>query len=1273
MKKQHEDGRVVVMSWNAHGLDAHLAGLEGYLTGLSARDLPDVICVQETNFTEKIHSSLSGYCAEHRFRPVRKIRAGGVSTYIKNFIPYTVHRHPGGLESITVQLVCRSGAHSNKRLTVHNIYHPPAKSTRELFRTEYTRLFSDPDSVIVGDLNAKSSLFGSDTVDERGRMLEDLALSSSSVCLNTGEGTHIKRDGTLSPLDVAFVSTSLFVGSAWSVLDDPMGSDHLPTITVICRPVLQERDCTARWMYERARWSYFQEDCARELTSDLVDRLDPLGSYERLTDTILSVAGRNIPESRQTGKTKVKRVPYWNNECAKAVELRNKALKRMRITHDYNDCNNYRYLKGVAQYTIREAKKQSWRTYCGTLSDKTNVSEVWRAVRKMAGSESAPVIPTLISDGDECVTDREKADLLCKTYAKNSSSDNYSDKFKIYRSKQADITKSHVNTILNITQQNKIDKINAPFCMSELRAAVQRTRENSAPGLDRISYVIIKQIPLPGLETLLEIFNLIWRTGQLPSDWKHSIITPIYKDLKNKHDPASYRPISLTSSLCKIMERMVADRLINFLEGEGLLSDHQAGFRGGRGCIDQIMRLQDEINKALSIKQSTLAVFIDLQNAFDTLWRPGLLDRIRSLGISGHMFSFIADFLSKRTIQVRVGGSLSESLELENGTPQGSVISPLLFIIMMDGCPVARDRLGPRLSLFADDASVYQSGFHLPTITNNIQLHINKIQAWCDTVGFKISTTKTVCVLFTRMVNIKPIPITLNGQTLQYVPTAKFLGMIFDSKLQWTHHIKYIEEKSSKRLNLMRAVAGQSWGAGKRVLLTLYKALILSLLDYGCQAMGNASIANISKFTIIQNKALMIINGAMKGTPIMALEIESGVLPLPLRREALSLVYACKINSQINNPTSSILNYTTHQIMSRNNNGNTLFTKLTLPTLIKLNIDLTRPHPLSLLSDYWTPVPSQIDYSLSQGYVIYSPAEQLARSMSLINGRFVDMVQLYTDGTMGGNRRAASSVWVPSSGFERAVRLPDGLGVFTAELFAVGMALDHILTLAPDGKYVIFTDCLQAVRALHSGHPRYHSDIYVEVKRLVREMVDEGVDITIAWIPGHVGVPGNIQADRLCRQALTDNNIHTLETRQQLFDKINYIDLYIESKWQRLWNSATVGLHYKSIQPTVDRKIKYTFGGGREMETMITRLRLGKVRLNHYLHRLGLHPTGLCPACGDQETIEHYLLRCVNQSQLTNSLRDVCSHTDPTLAMVLTNPATYKIIYDYVLGQQRRL
>ena len=168
----------------------------------------------------------------------------------------------------------------------------------------------------------------------------------------------------------------------------------------------------------------------------------------------------------------------------------------------------------------------------------------------------------------------------------------------------------------------------------------------------------------------------------------------------------------------------------------------------------------------------------------------------------------------------------------------GSIISPLLFLIMINDLPNVPVNI--ESSMFVDDSAVFKSGKNIKYITEQVQKNLGKLEEWCDKWGFKVSMDKTVAVLFCRRVVNNNVILKFNGNTINTTNRAKFLGIIFDSKLTWSEHISYNEGKCKKHLNLMRSVADNTWGACKKSLLTIYGALIRSILDYGSVAFDSA-------------------------------------------------------------------------------------------------------------------------------------------------------------------------------------------------------------------------------------------------------------------------------------------------------------------------------------------------------------------------------------------------------------------------------------------------
>lgn len=230
------------------------------------------------------------------------------------------------------------------------------------------------------------------------------------------------------------------------------------------------------------------------------------------------------------------------------------------------------------------------------------------------------------------------------------------------------------------------------------------------------------------------------------------------------------------------------------MEKKGYIAKYQSGFRKGRNTTDSAVCLEHEIRKAQVNKESVVAVFFDIEKAYDMMWREGLLIRMCKLGIKGRIYRWIKDFLQGRLIQVRIGKSYSRKYIVENGTPQGSIISPLLFSILIND--VFREiENGMGFSLFADDGAIWKRGRNMKFIVKKLQEAIMKIEEWSYKWGFKFSVDKTKIMLFTKKRFGTEVKLKLYNQELERVKHFKFLGLWFDEGITWDVHIQKVLDK----------------------------------------------------------------------------------------------------------------------------------------------------------------------------------------------------------------------------------------------------------------------------------------------------------------------------------------------------------------------------------------------------------------------------------------------------------------------------------------------
>ena len=1135
-----------LVSWNANSLKAHREEFEKFIENQQQK--PDLICVQETFLKPSDVFDLSGYSIIRKDRLEKK--AGGVMTLIRDGISYTKLETNDFIEQVIIEVHT-----STKKLIIGNIYCPPNQTHKE---KDLIHLFGGRNTILIGDFNAHSSIFGSKSSNSRGRLLENLIENNNFTVISTGAGTHIGFNGNESPIDIAMTSANLATSCSWNVIRDSIGSDHFPTLVTYNEAPFQEDTTAPTWAFKKADWKRFKSHCQENLSSDnfhIEPDEDPSDAYYRYVEILTDAANISIPKIKS--KAGVRSVPYWNSKCQEAVDKRNTALNKMRRTKNIADCIEYRRQKGITQKIIKEAKRSTWRNYCGSLNSKTKMGEIWKTTKKMNGVKQQNTIPNLTKNNTTYVTNSDKAQIFVETFAMASSDDNYSATFQVNRSKFTD-------NLLPITHPEEDQYMDTAFQFHELRSAIQKCKFNSSPGQDSISYEIIKQIPKTGMKTLLDIYNRIWSRGKLPTIWKHAVINPILKPTKPNDDPCSYRPISLTSTFCKVMERMIAERLMWFLETKGLLNHNQSGFRKNRSCLDQIMRLQDDINKSIHTKGHTIGIFVDLEKAFDMIWKKGLMHKLKMLGIYKQMYDWIEDFLTDRTIQVRVGTELSDIIKLQNGTPQGSVLSPLLFLVMINDLPETENEV--KLSIFADDCCIWRSGDKLNSDSAVIQKYFDKFQIWCNQWGFRISETKTTAVIFTRKHEPeKNVELKIGNKNIRFEKSVKFLGMIFDRRLTWNEHISYVVERCKKRLNLLRALSGIDWGANKKTLVMLYRTLIRSIIDYGSEAYDSASYVHKQKIDQLQSKALRICCGAMVITPVAALQVECGEMPLELRRRELQLQYAAKLEASINNPTSSIMKdcWQNHRTYPAGKEPFAIKTGT-----IREIIDASEIIALNKLPKYpsWEQGIITVDTSLTQAKRNVERSKIETDFKKVVEEKmqeYQNTIQIFTDGSVIVNKTGIS-YQIPSLNVHENYRLPNNLTIFTVEGAAIVYALKRVSELISDD-VTVFTDCLEVVNSLNEEGSETRSHVINLIRNQAYEIYREnGIKTNIVWIPGHSGISGNEAANDGAKEATSRDQID-VHISTSMKDAKTRIRKYIDNEWQRQWNLSTKGREYKRI------------------------------------------------------------------------------------------------------------
>ena len=263
--------------------------------------------------------------------------------------------------------------------------------------------------------------------------------------------------------------------------------------------------------------------------------------------------------------------------------------------------------------------------------------------------------------------------------------------------------------------------------------------------------------------------------------------------------------------------------------------------------------------------------------------------------------NFISNFLSDRSFNVRIGSTLSDTFEQEQGVPQGSILSPSLFNIKINN--IVKCVNDTDSSLYVDDFGIFYKSKNMENIEFRLQRCLNKVETWATENGFKFSKTKTQCVHFCQLRGLHPDPVlNIYGLPIPVVEEAKFLGLQFDKKLGFIPHIKALKAKCLKALDVLKVLSNTNWGGDRSVLLNLYRSLVRSKLDYGSIVYGSARKSDLKCLDTIHHQGLRLALGAFRTSPVESLYAESNEPSLYTRREKLSLQYTTKFAANPKNP-----------------------------------------------------------------------------------------------------------------------------------------------------------------------------------------------------------------------------------------------------------------------------------------------------------------------------------------------------------------------------------
>lgn len=1126
-----------------------------------------------------------------------KKASGGVAIFIKDDITYKEIPINTSQEAIAVSIKLL-----DQQLSICNVYIPSSIPLSATILNDLINQIPKP-VVMVGDFNAHNSIWGAVSTDHRGQETEEFIETSNLHLLNSGAPTRFNAfNGNFSAIDLTLCSTTLAANLSWNVEPYLYGSDHFPITLHHDKLTTNIYTIHPKWKIDTARWQEFSSDITESLhdINELAEPYDIDTMIKNFNNIILNAANRHIGKTPL--RTTQKIVPWWNPKCAEVVRECKKAFNKMKRNPIMENILKYKELRAKKRFILKKSKKESWQNYVSKVTPNTPLKEVWEKIRRIKGAPHRP-LTSLINEQGQVISSAAKiGEMLAEKFQAASSTSNYNTEFSNYRTK-TEREELFVN--------NAENELNMVISYEELEEAMQSFR-NTSPGPDDIPIVFLKNLPTKAKKHLLKLFNIIWSTHSFPKLWTKATIVPILKPGKEASEPSSYRPIALTCTTCKLLEKIINHRIMWYLENNNLICREQSGFRRHRNTQDNIIQLESQVRLAFNNNQKQLCIFFDIEKAYDMVWKRGILQTLCEWKIGGNMYYFIENFLSSRSFRVRVNNELSKERELENGCPQGSVLSVTLFLIAINS--VTKSISFPvSISLFADDIFISARGQDVNILVQHLQNALNKLEIWSNKTGFRFSPTKTKYMLFSKRNQKTNINLQLYGQSLEQVKTIRFLGMQLDCQLTWKSHVDYLKTTCTRLIGLLKVLANQSWGADSRTLLMLYRSLVRSRLEYGIVAYGTCHKTTLKKIEVIENTALRVIFGAYRTTPVESLHVIANEIPLYLKIQLLTLNYSSNVSASPAHPNTSITFSQIHSDIYKEK-------PQVIPPIYERvrraekNLDLTLPKPLSFQegknAPWTTPIPT-ILLDLATYNKENTPHQEIRSHFTECISNFPDSIVIYTDGSRSSNGTGAA---IFSTAYKQQYRLPLQCCIYNAELYAIL----EVLRYATQKKHTSFVICsdslsaLQSLKQIYSRHPLVQliADQYNHLQK-------ESKQVTFIYTPSHIGIPGNEEADLLAKTAHESPDAKDA----QLFvyeDLKHLIKTHIIENWQSTWNESNS--HLRKIQKTVGKQLPLP--EDRKSQVILSRLRLGHTKLTHswILQRT---PQPSCDFCNEIMTVEH--------------------------------------------------
>ena len=699
-------------------------------------------------------------------------------------------------------------------------------------------------TIIAGDLNAKSSLWGSPIENARGRLVADWLAQNVMVVINTGDEPTFVRRGSQSFLDITFCNQK-FCGQVegWTVLTTENLSDHRTityTVNTDGKPSQSADVCNnKRWCFSRSR-----EEQVRKLIRRMIPE-DARFDVDELTDILQSICKEALgKKSRVSGKDPVY---WWNDQIKKARERcirKRRSLTRLRKREGMSIAvseaeKGYRDARKCLKNEIIQSKDKCWRML---ISDMTEDlwGQAYQIVMKKHKTRSALSVP-----------------------------------------KQMEEVKKLFPGGVEVTWKSRSVTGFPEVIAEEVKSAAKTLKAGKAPGPDGIPAEVIEIMTQERPEIIVKLFNELMGKAYFPLQWKRATVVLIGKPVKGQ-ELQTFRPICLINALGKLYETIIKNRLEEELERKGGLNDRQYGFRKGRSTIDPLKIVAETTETLKNTSQTNrdllMLITLDIKNAFNCAEWQVIINELNHWRIETYLLENIVSYLSNRFV---VAGE--QNISASRGVPQGSIRGPLLWNILYDGLLRMQFPNGIEVLAYADDIALLVKAKRPKALEEAAQIAVDQVCSWTEEVNLEIAPRKTECVILIG--NRKANDLELVVKNNKIVPGAnlKYLGVVFQAGGSYSQHIKNLTTKVEKQcMALARLMPNWSMlgETRRRLLATVQTSTIL----YAAEVWGGARRQKgvCQKLVAVQRRLAIRVCRGYRTVSAEAIQVLTSMIPVDL-------------------------------------------------------------------------------------------------------------------------------------------------------------------------------------------------------------------------------------------------------------------------------------------------------------------------------------------------------------------------------------------------------